>query len=159
MMSSWCHGGRVLPQEKRLWFSPEETSISLLAARCWASWMTFRVMDKSLWNQLLKKKCLRIAQAAFSPPSFWDVTGPYAGLVVKSVLRLWTDMWALRLAGNLRSGCRQCWYIPGLAGGSLPPCLQPSHTALASCARGGLSGMLLKRLGCYVISVCDLLFF
>lgn len=107
--------GRVLPQEKQLWFSPEESSLSLPAARCWASWMTFRVTDKSLWNQRLKKRCLRIAQAASFPPVFWDVTGPYAGLVVKSVLRLSTDMWALTLAGNLRSGFRQCRCIPGEA--------------------------------------------
>lgn len=159
MVSSWCHRGRVLPQEKQLWFSPEGTSISLLAARRRASWLTFRVMDKSLWNQWLKKKCLRISQAALSPLSFWDVTGPYAGLVVRSVWRLWTDMWALRLAGNLRSGCRQCRSIPSLVGGSLPPCPQPSQTALASWAREGLSGMLGKRLGCYVRSVCDLFIF
>lgn len=156
--------GRVLSQEKQLWFSPEESSLSLPAARCWASWMTFRVTDKSLWNQRLKKRCLRIAQAASFPPVFWDVTGPYAGLVVKSVLRLSTDMWALTLAGiwDLASGsadaslakhrCCRCGRQPA----SLP---QFNQAALTSCTRGGLSGMLLKRLGCYVRRDCDLFFF
>lgn len=141
--------GRVLPQEKQLCFSPEESSISLLAASWQASWMTFRVTDTSLRNQQLKKKCLRIAQAAFSPPFFWGVTGLYAGLVVRSMLRLWTDMWALRLAGNLRSGCRQCQCIPGTSlalreAACLPACsptrlpwpLAPGEGCLACCWRG-----------------------
>lgn len=64
-----------------------------------------------------------------------------------------------QLAGNLRSGCRQCRCVPGIAGDSLPPCLQSNQCALASCTRGGLSGMVLKRLGWYIRSVCDLFFF
>ena len=47
-------------------------------------------------------------------------------MVVKPMLRLSTDMQALRLAGNWKFGCRECQRIPGIAGGSLPPC----HAAL-----------------------------
>lgn len=99
-----------------------------ITTRSWALWLKFRVTDKSLGNQWLKKK-VSVGQAALFPPLFlgchralsWHGCQAYVKALNRYVSTQASRVLEIRL--QVVRAHPQCCR-------RLPPCLHPCHAAL-----------------------------
>lgn len=136
MLGRWCQGEGFTPRKSSCWLCPKENLLSLLAASYWALGWNSGLETKAWETNGLKKKCLRIAQAAFFPPLLLGCHRALCWCGCQAYVKAPNRYLSTQAGRELGIWLQQRQHIPGIGSccgrQCCLGCLQPSRAALTS---------------------------